>query len=1108
MTMNRLSKVLMAAALASGAGALVHTAEVHAQASSTAGALRGVLKDKATGEPAVAATVVATSPSLVGEQVVITDSDGQYFISSLPPGVYTLTIYYNDKPFSRGNVLIQVGKEAVVNVTVDSSAGKPGGETIVIQGSAPIIDQGSTKTGQTITDDYTRNIPTGRTFGAVLGSAAGSQGDRYGTSIAGATSSENVFVVEGINTTDTGFGGISSNLPNEFIQETEVISGGYNAEFGRATGGIVNVVTKQGSNELRGSVFGYFKPGALYSAAERIQREGSSIDFADNVDYQYDFGAEVGGPIIKDKLWFHVGFNPSLTGNTRTRSIQQQIDKDANGIADRDPGNGLTIREQVSERDVSSALQTYFYTAKINGALDQNNQFQISAFGSPRVGDAPQAVTRNPEYQKLNVEDGAYDFAGKWTSKLNEGKTQLDAVIGFHRQIGNNTVDASQNVPGAEYNFTRSLYDFVSLEGEQNITECQDNVPGDMYPGIVNCPVFRYRSQGAGFLEQRTNDRLSGVFAVTQRVKLAGYHTFKAGIDAEQATYDSTRGFSGGAFMRRAANTATGAPGRWQVQQYLKISRNLTPAELMDPTSAMLGPDEFLCANDRAVCQVSPTGYVADTTNINYAAFLQDSWQIRPNLTINAGLRWENQTGYVADALKGTVSSEGEIIPDTAYELTNMLAPRLGFIYDPTSEGKSKIFGHWGRFYEAVPMDLNVRAFGGEINRISNFNQNRRLPDAQGYDPNCDVDFTPGDNDLSRRILQCPDRVTSFTLGETPEFVTPGLEGQFTQELILGAEYEFVPDLKFGINYIHRTLPTVIEDVSTDGGTSYLITNPSRDFSGEADKLRTKAAQLMMSGNEQDRALADAYNLRANNMDFIGTFDKPVRDYDALQLTATQRPTKKSLLIASYTYAVQKGNYAGLFSTETGQLDPNITSLYDLPDLMANRYGNTGLDRPHNFKVDGFYQFDLKTAGVLTAGASFRAQSGIAHNALAAHPIYGVDESYVLPRGAVPRSPVTTNTDLHVSYGYRLSKNVLAEGFIRVFNLFNQQDELSVDETYTTDNAMPVVGGTTSDLSHLKTIDAATGLEVNETASPNKNFDKLETRQSPRNVQLGFRVTF
>ena len=223
---------------------------------------------------AVGATVVATSPALQGEQVVITDENGQYFITSLPAGIYTLTVYYQDNTFSRGNVLIQVGKEAVVNVAVNTVTAAKKGETIIIKGTTPMIDQGSQKIGITITDDYTRNIPVGRTFGAVLGAAAGSQGDYYGTSIAGSTSGENTYIVEGINTTDTGFGGLSSNLPNEFIQETEVISGGYNAEYGRATGGIINVVTKSGSNEFHGSVFGYLTPGALVSAAKTVRARG------------------------------------------------------------------------------------------------------------------------------------------------------------------------------------------------------------------------------------------------------------------------------------------------------------------------------------------------------------------------------------------------------------------------------------------------------------------------------------------------------------------------------------------------------------------------------------------------------------------------------------------------------------------------------------------------------------------------------------------------------------------------------------------------------------------------------------------------------------------
>src|SRR6476619_6576921 len=113
MIKNKLSKVLMATALGALAftgGSLVSDETASAQGS-TSGALRGTIRDKSGNDNAVGATVVATSPALQGEQVVITDEGGQYFITSLPPGVYTLTVYYNDATFSRGNVLIQIGKE-------------------------------------------------------------------------------------------------------------------------------------------------------------------------------------------------------------------------------------------------------------------------------------------------------------------------------------------------------------------------------------------------------------------------------------------------------------------------------------------------------------------------------------------------------------------------------------------------------------------------------------------------------------------------------------------------------------------------------------------------------------------------------------------------------------------------------------------------------------------------------------------------------------------------------------------------------------------------------------------------------------------------------------
>ncbi len=1077
-----------------------------AQSSSTIGTARGVIKDQATGEAAVGATVVATSPALVTEQVVLTDENGQYFLSSLPQGVYTLTIHYLDQKFVRGNVLVQVGKEALVNVTVDSSAAK--GEVVVIRDTRmPLVDQGHTKTGLTVTEEYTQYVPTGRTFGAVLGAAQSAQADTYGISLSGATSVENVYVIEGINTTDTAFGGISSNLPNEFVAQTEVITGGYNAEFGRATGGIINVVTKSGSNEFHGSVFGTLRPGALVADAKVIEREGTSIDNKTDLDYAWDTGAEIGGPIVKDRLWFHVGFNPSVQKQTVTRLVQSEVDRDQDGVPDLDDATGFAVRETVSQRELSTALTTYFYTAKINGAITPDHQFQISAFGNPRTGQLPLQVVRNPSYQKLDLNDGAYDLAAKWTSKLNEGKTQIDAVLGFHRQINKVTPLAGQDLPLAQFGFTRSLYDFADLEGESAIARCNDGSATDPYPMIQNCPVFNYSSQGVGFLESRTNDRTSAVLAVTQRVKAFGYHVFKAGLDADLATYDSRRGFTGGTFLRRSANTAAGAPGRWQVQQFMQVKRNLSPDELMDPGSVELLQGEILCADSRAICEVARDGINADTRNTSVAAFIQDSWQIRPNLTLNAGLRWEQQTGYVAEALQGRVTPQGDVIPSKAYELKNLLAPRLGFIFDPTQEGKSKLFGHWGRFFENVPMDLNVRAFGGEINNVSLVNFNRRTPDAQGYDPSCDVNHAAGVSDLSQTLLQCQDRVQQVLLGEDLTYLSPGLKGQYTDELILGGEFQIVPDFKLGLSYTRRVLPRVIEDISTDGGNHYLITNPGEDFSGEADRQRAEAARLMATGNADDMALAQVMLDRANQLDSVSRFEKPVRDYDALVLSAVQRPTKRSLLQASYTYSLSKGNYPGLFSTETDQLDPNLTSLYDLPDLMANRYGALGLDRTHNLKIDGFYQFDLKKAGVLTTGASFRAISGIAHNALAAHPVYGPGEAFLLPRGAFERSPVTSQLDLQVAYGRRLGKSTLFEGFVRVFNVLDQQDELDVDENYTFDNAIPVIGGDLEDLKHAKALDQA-GNETASTLLPNKNFGKVNARQLPRTVQFGMRLTF
>ncbi|MEM9493472.1 MAG: carboxypeptidase regulatory-like domain-containing protein, partial [Myxococcota bacterium] len=328
----------------------------------TTGKVRGVVTEADTGNPVVGATIVISGPALQGTQAEITDGAGTYNIANIPPGVYLVTVYYAEAQFERPNVVVRLGKTAQINIKVDTSAGK--GETIQLEGRAPLVDQGSTKTGRTITPDFTENVPTGRTFGAVLGTAAGSQSDLYGVSFGGSTSAENIYIIEGLNTTDPAYGLQSTDLPGEFVQETELITGGYNAEYGRSTGGIINVITKSGSNEFHGSVFGYFTPGQLRADEVPTPREGEAIDTVTELNYNWDIGAELGGPIIKDKLWFHVGFNPSFQNTDLHRVVNTQVDADGDNVPDVD-GNGFPVLNELARQTRQITRQTLYFTAKL-----------------------------------------------------------------------------------------------------------------------------------------------------------------------------------------------------------------------------------------------------------------------------------------------------------------------------------------------------------------------------------------------------------------------------------------------------------------------------------------------------------------------------------------------------------------------------------------------------------------------------------------------------------------------------------------------------------------------------------------------------------------------
>ncbi len=1110
--------------------------------SQTTGAISGAVTDSASGEKLAGVTVIATSPSLPQAQTAITDENGQYKITDLPPGDYLVTFYYAEITLERGGIAVGVSKTTPVYQKLNQA--QAGGETVRIIDSAPVIDPTSTTQGITIDKNYIKNIPVpGRTFESTLGAAAGSQGDGLGVSFSGSSSLENQYYVDGVNTTGLTFGTVGSPVINDFIEEIEVITGGYNAEYGRATGGVVNVVTKSGSNEFKGSVFGYYQPGQFTAQVERTPTNAGSIDATSNLAYDASFGFDLGGPIVKDKLWFYVGFAPTFSASdivreTKRRTDCRTVNPDgslseckaelpafggyADTLPDVDPATGFYLTDLLDQEVRSSSRRGYNVLGKINFAATPENQGQLAIQALP--GSVSQPGIYGPVTSGFKGSYLTTDVSAKWTSKFNDNKTEVEAVVGWHRDKVDFDAYSNQfaNQPLQVLN-DGDLYTWgkgFQSESQRTLNGCQDlQMPGsiDPYPYTQNCPMDTrsYVVGGPGSITHDTEQRRAAKLSLTQRIKAAGNHEIKAGADIEDNLSNKTRLYSGGAFIQNFVGSTVRVT-RWAQL----LGKEGSPAVLnnTDPRfndrcstpdtsgGAMSSNIQYVCDYTQGIVGAPGTAVVGNT--FNWSAYLRDSWQIQPNLTLNAGVRYEEQRMRYADFLRNKRDPlTEEQLGKNAMVMTGMLAPRVGILYDWTKEGRSKLYAHWGRFYESIPMDINDRSFGGEVNFQQDFD-----PDQCGA-----VDEAIGAPN-GNGCVQDPNLVAGQgeqLFGASGVLVAPGLKPQYLDEVIGGFEYEILDDLKIGVAYQNRRMGRVIEDVSTDGADTYIIANPGEWGSDEEQKLMDRIERTT------DPMERGRLNRQLTLFKGIRVFDKPSRDYNALQFTMTRRFSKKLYVQGSYTYSRTTGNYPGLISYDNGQVDPNISSQYDLIELLSNRVGPLPQDRPHYIKLDGYYTFDFKKKGQATVGIRMRALSGVPVNALGGHYLYGPNESFLLPRGQLGRTDFEHGLDVHLGYGKSLGKNMNLEVFVDLYNIYNRQGEAGVDDNFapyyklsapnsnsgSPQNANPVSGGTYEDLVWVKTIDQ----RGNETSTPigkNPNFRNTTGRYAPANARLGIRLTF
>lgn len=1018
-----------------------------AKAATTDAVLTGVVRPPEGRKGVDDAVVTVTSDQLQGERSVTTDRNGWYRIPDLPPGVYEVRAAYGEYTYVNRIVL-----RATVTSRLDIRLKLVQDATEILVDSP--VDTTASNVGYSVDNEMARRVPiaapTGkgganRSFEAVAEATPGAANDLYGTSVAGTSSPENKYYVDGLSVSDPGFGLNGTPLTVEFIQDVRVEVGGYMPEFGRATGGIINAVTKSGSNDFHGGVWVFYSPGQLEGYRKPPVRAGATILAERQLHWLGDAGFDIGGRLIRDKLWFYGGVSVSRTSYDIKTTWNSLVIDEATGLPLTDASTGFNVTQRIPGTEVHRKAQgtTLQALAKLTYTPDRNHTINLLGIYAPSFSGGQghygmDVTTGNPEvgsvlgtYDALSnrYRDESADVQLEWKARADNSRWDITTVIGWHHQINQTqpndgtrvgSTEGLAGIPGVIYRQNtpelHSVTDFIDLPPDASPDACDPWVdPADPANRTITCPASTFNSGGPGFINERRLDRLQARSTVSRTFVAAGHHTVKFGVDFEYMSYNSNRAYTGGTLYRESTDGTN-------YNDYRRYGY-------------LTGPDE-----EQALRNLNWGVY---STTIG--GFLQDSWSIMDRVTLNAGLRYDAQHMFGGDKRMYIA-------------LPNQISPRVGLVWDPTQSGKAKIFVNYARFYQSIPLNLADRAGSGEPNV-------RRYYDSAICDPaDPDSEANNCQSDASLVAIGGPSSNNRYWEGFGGKTaVDPALKPQSSDEIVAGGEYELIPGARIGFNYTHRWFHRVMEDMSRDEATTYFIGNPGYGIAKD--------------------------------------FPKGRRIYDALILHIDKRFGRNWLLSGSYTLAWLRGNIAGLYRPETGQLDPNTSSDFDLISLLANRFGPLPGDRRHNLKLFAAGEIPLGNGNTLMLGGSFRGSSGSPTNLLASHQLYGPGESFLVQRGGGERLPWVFRIDTNIGYRKYFTEDLTMDVTMDVFNVVNFQATTAIDQNYTYSDVMPIEGGTVEDLQ--------THTDVNgQPIEKNPNFGNATAFQSPRLFRFGVRLNF
>lgn len=661
--------------------------------STVTGAIRGTVTD-AQGAVVPNATVTITNIGTNQTQDITTDDDGGYRFSNLQPGVYSLkTTASGFAQFTQERVVVEVGQVTPIEVQLGLT-----GQTanVEVTAEAPVINTNSQDFATNINQTSINELPINgrRASNFVLLTPATVPDGTFGLiSFRGISGLLNNSTVDGgdnnqaFQSEERGRTRIGYVISQSAIREFQVNTSNYSAEYGRSAGGVVNTVTKSGTNEFHGDLFEYYRNnrfGARNPLAFRtILNNGvQTVVGLKPVDVRHQFGGTIGGPIVKDKLFFFFSYDqqkrnfPGLAIfsnlnylNTVNRPLLQ-----SRGLTTAQIDNTLNFINSLTGETPRRQDQKLFLP-KIDWQINNNHLFSVS-------------------YNRLRADSPA------------GLQTQATNTFG-RRSFGDDFVDVDSLNARLQSTITPNILNEARFQysRDNEYAFSQEPLPGE--PAIVQTAAgLRSPSINlTGGLTFGTTANFERVkFPDEKRIQIAdsvtwtrGRHTIKFGGDFNHIVDDIEN-----------LRSQTGSYIYSTINDFIIDYVNyVNPNTLAATTACATGTNRVgRCYNGTFLQGVGIPGLKLSTNEYN--AFIQDDFRITPRLTVNLGLRYEYQqlptpilantsTAIIPNDLR-TVNEATSTLPDDR----NNFGPRFGFAYDLTGDGKTSIRGGVGIYYGRI----------------------------------------------------------------------------------------------------------------------------------------------------------------------------------------------------------------------------------------------------------------------------------------------------------------------------------------------------------------------------------------------------------------------